>query len=280
MSATAELTQESTSRFVQAGDVKVHYNEAGTGEPVLCLHGAGPGASGWSNFFGNIGPLSEHFRVLLVDMPGWGQSDTVAVTAEPRAQYQARVVRNMLDALGIEKANLVGNSMGGAATLSFAYDYPDRIKKMVLMGASSGGPSLFAPMPTEGIKQLNAMYDNPSPEGFRRLIEVFVYDPSRISEEVLRMRYEGAIGNQAHLKAFIESRKAPPRDLSAELNKIKTETLIIFGKDDRFVPLDVGLRLLSGLSNSQLHVFNQCGHWVQFDQAAAFNELVTNFLKK
>ena len=80
MSATVELTQESTSRFIQAGDVRVHYNEAGTGQPVLCLHGSGPGASGWSNFFRNVGPLAEHFRVLLVDMPGWGGSDTVTVT--------------------------------------------------------------------------------------------------------------------------------------------------------------------------------------------------------
>ena len=142
MATTAQLTEEATSKFVQAGDIRMHYNEAGTGETVIFLHGGGPGATGWSNFVRNIGPLSEHFHVMLVDMPQYGGSDDVIMT-EPHSTVTARAVKDMLDALGIEKANLVGNSMGGAATLAFAVDHNERLNKMVLMGSGGGGVASF-----------------------------------------------------------------------------------------------------------------------------------------
>src|ERR1051325_8799505 len=99
MTPTAELTEESTSKYAQAGSIKLHYNEAGSGTVVVMLHGGGPGASGWSNFQRNIGPLSGSHRVLLVDQPGFGKSDYVPLT-EPLPTITARAVRALLDTLG------------------------------------------------------------------------------------------------------------------------------------------------------------------------------------
>ncbi|HLY67277.1 MAG TPA: alpha/beta hydrolase, partial [Chloroflexota bacterium] len=100
MAVTLDLTEEATSHFIQAGDIRMHYNEAGSGEAVICIHGGGPGASGWSNYNRNIAALSQRFRVLLVDMPGFGKSDAVVIKGESRPEYNAKAFKNFLDALG------------------------------------------------------------------------------------------------------------------------------------------------------------------------------------
>ena len=164
---SAQLTEEATSRYVQAGDIRLHYNEAGAGPPVLMLHGGGPGASGWSNFVGNLGPFAEKYRTMLVDLPGYGKSDPT-VMDQPRNRVNATALRDMLDALNIEKASLVGNSMGGATSATFAIMYPERIDKLALMGSAGGGVSVTTPLPAEGIKVLNEVFDDPTLENFRR----------------------------------------------------------------------------------------------------------------
>jgi 2,6-dioxo-6-phenylhexa-3-enoate hydrolase len=275
MAATASLTEQSTSKYAQVGDFRLHYNEAGTGPAVVMLHGGGPGASGWSNFQRNVGPFSERHRTLLVDMPGFGKSDSVVVT-EPRSQLTARAVCGLLDSLRIERASFVGNSMGGAASINFAIDFPDRVDKLVVMGSAGAGQSLFVPMPTEGIKVLNQVFDNPTADGMRRLIQLMVYDASFLTEELLEGRLQAAL-NPGHLEARKKSSSAQ-RNFAAELGNIKAKTLIIWGRDDRVVPLDTGLRLLWSIPGAQMHVFGNCGHWAQFEHAEEFNRLVVDFL--
>ncbi|NIO07437.1 MAG: alpha/beta fold hydrolase [Deltaproteobacteria bacterium] len=277
MAGAASLTETETSKYVHAGSLRIHYNEAGTGPAVIMLHGGGPGASGWSNFQRNIGPLSERFRVILIDFPGFGKSDSVVVN-EPRSQVNARVLCDLLDALRIDKTHLIGNSMGGASGLNFAIDYPDRIDRLVIMGAAGAGQSLFVPMPTEGIKVLNQVFDNPTIEGMKRLIQLMVYDSSFLTEELLQQRLQDAL-NPQHMEARKKS-KAVQMDLSRDLAKVKAKTLIIWGRDDRVVPLDGSLRLLWGIPDSELHVFGRCGHWAQFEHAEEFNRLVMGFLTR
>ena len=275
MTATATTTAESTSRFADVGGFRLHYNEIGSGPAVVMLHGGGPGASGWSNFQRNIGAFADHHRTLLVDMPQFGQSDSVVVN-EPRSQHSARAICTLLDKLGIEKASLVGNSMGGGASINFAIDYPNRIDKLVVMGSSGAGQSIFSPMPTEGIKILNQVFDNPTTEGMRRLIQVMVYDSSFVTDELLQDRLQAAL-NPGHLEARKKSVNSQ-RDFSHDLGNIKAPTLIIWGKDDRTVPLDTGLRLLAAVPGSRMHIFGQCGHWAQLEHADEFNRLVLDFL--
>jgi 2,6-dioxo-6-phenylhexa-3-enoate hydrolase len=276
MTTTAQLTEAGTSRFVQAGDLRMHYNEAGTGDTVIFLHGGGPGATGWSNFIRNIGPLAEHYHVMLVDMPQYGKSDDVVMT-ETHSEVTARAVKDMLDALGIEKASLVGNSMGGGATLAFAVDYADRLEKMVLMGSAGGGTNIFDHQPSEGIKILMHVANNPSVEGLRSLFQVMVYDSSFVNEELLQQRYQGIVDNPGHQEARSKSSRVF-RDIFPQLAKVKTPALIIHGRNDRVVALEGSLRLLSVLENSRLTVFNKCGHWAQFEHADEFNRLVMDFL--
>lgn len=133
-----EITFESTSRYAQVReDMRLHYHEAGVGhaETVVLLHGGGPGASSWSNFFSkNIAVLAQRFfHVIAVDQPGYGHSDK-HTEHEQYNRYSATALLNLFDHLGIERAALVGNSLGGGTAVRFALDNPKRAGRLVLMG--------------------------------------------------------------------------------------------------------------------------------------------------
>lgn len=276
------LTEANTSKTIRAKniDLNLHYNEAGSGDTVIMLHGGGPGAAGWSNFSRNVDAFSEHYRTILLDCPGFNKSDAV-VADKPRDVLNAEAVKGLMDELGIEKAHLVGNSMGGATALSFALAYPERLDKLVLMGAGGGGQSLFSPMPLEGIKLLVALYQNPSFELLKKMIQVFVYDPSLMSDELIQGRYENMMRKPEHLENFMKSIANAPKivtDFSTRMSEVKARTLVIWGRDDRFVPLDHGLKFLWGIPDADLHVFSKCGHWAQWEHAEKFNKLTLSFL--
>ena len=275
---TTQLTEAGTSKFVEAGGIKIHYNEAGTGDPVIMIHGGGPGASGWSNYATNIGPFAEKYRTLLVDMPGYGKSDPVTMK-EWRNRVNARAIKDMFDKLGIEKAHFVGISMGGCTSATFAIMYPERIDKLVLMGAGGGGISLWQPLPQEGIKVLNEVFAVPTLENFRKLINIFVYNPQNISDELLKQRLQATLDHPEHLEARKNS-KPGLEDLTAELDQITAKTLVIWGREDRFAPLDHALKFIWHIKDAQAHVFSKCGHWAQYEKSDPFNRMVIDFLSR
>jgi len=276
------LTEESTSRFVQVKvgefDLKLHYNDAGQGsETVVMLHGSGPGASGWANFNRNVGAFVDAgYRVVLLDCPGWSKSDTIVNTGS-RSELNARSLKALLDALGLDRVHIVGNSMGGHSAVAFALLYPQQVGKLVLMGGGTGGPSQFVPMPTEGIKLLQLLYREPTLENLKRMLNVFVYDASSLTEELMQARLANILARRDHLENFVKSLAANPKqftDYGPRLGEIAAPALVIWGRDDRFVPLDVGLRLVWGMQNAEMHVFSRCGHWAQWEHAEKFNRMV------
>ncbi|MFY0677335.1 MAG: alpha/beta fold hydrolase [Neptuniibacter sp.] len=281
------FSESDSSKFVDAvvdgTTYKVHYNELGSGEQtVIMLHGSGPGATSWANFNKNIGPfVNENYRVILMDCPGWGKSDPVVCTGS-RSDFNAECLKGLMDGLDIQKAHLIGNSMGGHSVVAFALNNPDRIGKLVLMGGGTGGPSQFVAMPTEGIKLLQGLYRDPSIEALKKMMSVFVFDSSNLTEELFKTRLENMLSTREHLKNFVKSIDANPKqfpDFGTRLGEISAETLVIWGRDDRFVPMDIGLKLIRGIPNAQLHIFNKCGHWAQYEHADRFNRMVLDFLK-
>ncbi len=287
MTATTQaLTEASTSKFVRIheGDLnlQLHYNDAGQGaETVVMLHGSGPGASGWANFSRNIEPLvAAGYRVILMDCPGWSRSDPI-VCSGSRSDLNATALKGLLDALDLDRVHILGNSMGGHSAVAFALANPARVGKLVLMGGGTGGASPFTPMPTEGIKLLQGLYREPSIDNLKKMMSVFVYDSSDLTEALFQARLDNMLGRRDHLDNFVKSMAANPRqfpDFSPRLGEISAPTLIVWGSNDRFVPMDTGLRLLAGLPNAELHVFNRCGHWAQWEHADKFNRLVLDFL--
>jgi 2-hydroxy-6-oxonona-2,4-dienedioate hydrolase len=279
-----ELTQAGTSRFVQTKKWRIHYNEAGEGHPIVMLHGSGPGASGWTNFSPNLGPLAQGFRAIAADMPGWGESDTA--TPDDRDHVEALLL--LLDALGIEKAAVIGNSMGGLTALRFAAEHPDRISHLIPMGAPGPGVNIFTPggSGSEGLKVLFRTYADPSPENFKQLVSVMAYDQRFATDELAEQRSRTALAHPEHLENFLEASRrgtvagpsAALAGLATQLPGITTPTLVVHGRDDRTLSFENALRIVATIPDSRLLLLNRCGHWAQLEHAAEFNRTVSSFV--
>jgi pimeloyl-ACP methyl ester carboxylesterase len=269
-----------TSRYLQLAKVRIHYNEVGDGPPLVCLHGGGPGASSWSNFAANIPVLMRSYRLLLVDLPNFGKSGRLVIEGPPLS-FHARVMDELLGALGITKAAFVGNSYGGQVAIKTAIDFPARVESLVVIGSAPTVHSLFTPMPVEGVKLIGQYYrgeGGPTYAKMKQIISTMVFDQRFATEEVVRARYEASIDPE-----LIRVNTAPPpvrQDLTAELPRVAAPTLVLWGMDDRAGALDVGLLMTRAMQNAQMHIFTKCGHWVQVEREGEFNELVLNFLAR
>jgi 2-hydroxymuconate-semialdehyde hydrolase/2-hydroxy-6-oxo-octa-2,4-dienoate hydrolase len=265
-------------RTIDAGGIETSYLEAGSGEPVIMLHGSGPGVSALANWQHNIGTLSQRFHVLAPDIVGFG------ATERPyHIVYSLRTwtdhIWAFLDAHDIEKTAIVGNSLGGRIALQMATDRPDRITKMVLMGAPGVGMTL-----TDGLGALRAY--QPSRDAMRDLLRnYFVVDPAMITDKLVAIRYEASIADgayEAYRAMFFDPRHAGSElgITENEVRAIATPTLLVHGREDKVVPVAVSVTMLGLLPNADLHVFSACGHWTQIERADEFSALVADYLAR
>ncbi len=272
-------TEEPMGKFAKSGDLSIYYHEIGTGYPLICIHGAGPGASAWSNFKGNVGELSNHYRTILMDMPQYGKSDKPTIEGG-RLAFLARAIRDFMEALNIKRAHFVGNSMGGQAALKLAIDYPDRVDRVVVIGSTPiKAGSIFQPLPLEGIRNIRNYYrnDGPTPGKMRQVLESLVCNTSLITDKLVQERFQASIDPEV-VKLF----KKPPadsEDLYFELAKVKAKVLLAWGQDDRAGALDVALLMLRLLGDSRLYIFPRCGHWAHVEHRDEFNRVVLQFLQ-
>ncbi len=273
------LTRDNTSRFAQAGDVKIHYHEAGSGPVLLCIHGGAPGAFGWGNFGRNLEALSRHFRVLVVDLPGYGKSDKPNIEG-PRTSIYAGVFVAMLDALGVDKAHVMGMATGGLVALKIAIDYPNRIDRLIVIN-SPGGLSLFHPGNPKPASHDYYGGDGPSMEKMRQTVSRIVHDPSILSEDIIRERYEASIdpdfmANPPEGKGGTAGQTLEP--LWQQLDCIQAHTLVIWGRDNQTLNFDNAIFMLHRIPNVRIHIHGRCGLWVPFEKALEFNSNVIGFL--
>jgi 4,5:9,10-diseco-3-hydroxy-5,9,17-trioxoandrosta-1(10),2-diene-4-oate hydrolase len=277
---TAELTEH-----VVAVDGKpIFVAEKGSGPAVVMLHGGGPGASGVSNYGRNIDVLARAYRVIVPDMPGYGRSSKHVDHDDPFG-YLADAIRGLLDDLGIATAHLVGNSYGGAAALRLALDTPNRVDKLVLMGP--GGIGTTRGLPTDGLKSLLSYYgdEGPSREKLAAFIRTYlVYDGAAVPDELIDVRYQASIDPEVvanpPLRRPAGLRTLWRMDLTRDkrLRRLATPTLVLWGRDDKVNRPAGGPMLLNLMPNAELVMTSQTGHWMQWERAELFNDLVTEFL--
>jgi 2-hydroxy-6-oxonona-2,4-dienedioate hydrolase len=280
--ATAEITEEGTSRTVEAAGIRIHYHEVGEGDiPVIMLHGGGPGATGWSNYAPRtLRPIAERHRVILMDQPGFGGSDLPPADM-PRGQFFVTCFLEFLDKLGIKKATLVGNSMGAGNAVNFTTAHEERVERLVLIGGI-GGTNIISHEPTEGTKIIDEAYADPTLENFRRFFDMMLYDTSSIGDDVLQARVDAALERPHQLEARLEASRrfgmGVRRDNSEALSKMNVKTMVFFGRNDRVSTVEAALRAVTLIPDSRLVLFSHCAHWVQYERPEAFNGTLLEFL--
>jgi pimeloyl-ACP methyl ester carboxylesterase len=274
-SSTTTAPPEAAGSTVAVGEIVTHYHDIGAGSPVLLLHGSGPGVSALANWRRTIGPLAEHFRVLAPDMVGFGYTSRPDGTVYGPDTWLAHVV-GFLDALGVDHAHVIGNSLGARIALGLALEHPDRVDRLVLMGA------WVLRRETSPALAVTRSYE-PTPEFMRRVLEGFAYDPAIVTDAMVEERYRASVepgAYEAYAQMFRDAQHAGNATTLPDeaLQQVRAETLIVHGFDDKVIPYELSVRMLTLIPDSRLHVLRQCGHWAQLEHADAFNRLVTGFL--
>ena len=263
-------------KSILANGIQTNYHELGLGDPVLLIHGSGPGVTGWANWRLTIPALAENFHVIAPDIVGFGYTERPG-DVQYNMETWLNHILGFMDALGIEKAHVVGNSFGGGLALAMAIRAPQRVERLVLMG-SAGLPFSL----TDGLDRVWGY--TPSIENMRGLLDLFAFDRSRVTDDLARMRYDASIRpgiQEAFSRMFPAPRQNGINALASNEEAIKVlphTTMIVHGREDKVIPLASSYELFNMIQKAQIHVLGQCGHWTQIEHAARFNMLIGNFL--
>ena len=279
--ASADLREITTPAGI------VRYYDVGNGPPLLFLHGSGPGVTGWRNFRGVLPVFAQSYRCLVLEFPGFGVSDDFG--GHPMVTAQG-VVAPFLEALGVDRVDIVGNSMGGGVGINFAIHHPDRIGRLVTIGGI--GTNIFSPGPSEGIRLLQEFTEDPSRQRLVDWLNSMVYDHSLVTDELIEERWQLATDpetlaaarrmyGKAAFAAMMDMMKTADVPMPwAQMHKVAAPTLLTWGRDDRVSPLDMALIPMRTIPNAELHVFPNCGHWAMIEAEATFESTVLAFLSR
>jgi pimeloyl-ACP methyl ester carboxylesterase len=262
--------------FLDVDGIKTFFVERGDGEAVVLIHGAAPGACSQVSWQPNLDPLAKAgFWVIAYDQPGFGHSGQ---PEDYSLEYRVQHAKAFIDALGLTHYHLIGNSVGAYIAARLALEDP-RVDRLVLISSS-----VLAPSGSEGAATMAREHSaalrsfEPSLESVREMTKKTLYKRELVTEELVQARFEMSSGPR--YEAQLARRTAPPqRPILDELPKLAPKTMILWGKNDRGAAVERALLLFDLIPGAELHVFDECGHWVQWDQAARFNQLVSAFLK-
>lgn len=261
--------------YLEADGLKTFYVKAGSGFPVVLFHGAAPGASAKLNWQLNIAPLAAAgFTVYAYDQPGFGLSDN---PQDLSIEYRVSHAKAFIDALKLERFHVIGNSVGGYIAARLAIE-DRRTSKFVTTTSGTLAPKGSAESQALGQQHSEELREYvPSLESMRALTLGTLFRKELVTDEVVKERYEMSIGKNYEAQQRRRGVK-PPRPVLEDLKTLKTETLLLWGNKDRGVSVERGLLLFELIPNAEFHLFDNCAHWVQWDQAERFNRLVADFL--
>ena len=270
------MSRPEVSKSIKTGSFNTNYHDNGSGFPVILVHGSGPGVSAWANWRLVMPLLAEKRRVLALDYVGFGYTDRPHGIHYNIDTWIQQTI-DFMDALGIKQADFVGNSFGGALALGMAVVHPERVRKVVLMGAMGVNFPI-----TEGLSKVWGY--QPSIENMKELLTMFVDNQAFASDELAKIRYEASIEpgfQEAFSSMFPQPMQNSVRDMAKYEDKLaglKNEFLIVHGREDKVIPVENAYKLINMLDKAELHVFGHCGHWTQIEKSVPFATLVNNFL--
>jgi pimeloyl-ACP methyl ester carboxylesterase len=269
--------ESASSKFIEASGQSTHYLETGRGATVVHYHGGGAGADYWGNWKDCLPLLADHFRVIAMDMIGFGKSAKPAAASYDYGQAQRnRHLAGFIEALGVGAVNLVGNSMGGATSLGVAIARPDLVKKLVLMGSAGVAVSNPDPAPMKAL----AGYDY-TIDGMRRLIAVLTGPNYAADEAIVKYRYDLTMqpGAREAIQAIGQANRSGGLTYGEdEIRKVLAPTLVVGGKVDAIAILARTYKFLELIPNSWGFVLPGCGHWVMVESPKEFCAVTRAFL--
>lgn len=256
--------------------LRLHFLDEGRGPVVLWLHGSGPGASGFSNFKGNYPAFAAAgFRNLVVDLPGFGRSDKPE-DAQYNLDFFVTAMTGFLTAVGVKRATLLGNSLGGAIALGLALAEPQRVEKLILM-APGGVEERETYFKMIGIQRMVELY-NAGPLGIeqmRRIMSLQLFDSSQLDDTLLAERVAVAVHQPRNL---FTTMMVP--NMTERLEELQVPILGFWGTDDNFNPASGALKVLQHAPHARFILLNRCGHWVQVEHRTLFNTTCLAFLNE
>ena len=267
-------------QYIDIGEVaglptRIHYHEQGEGEAVIFLHGAGGGASGYSNFKGNYPEFAEAgYRAIVPDLIGYGLS-----SKHDLPQYDLDLfiagVKGLVDGLGLEKVTLLGNSLGGAVALGYSLAHPDDVARLILM-APGGVEDLDTYLAMPGIANMFEIYKSgkTGAEAMRAVMTMQLFDPSLLSDEIINERAPIAATQTNAARSVL---KVP--NMTAQLHQLRCPVFGFWGVNDQFNPVSGTMKLMDNCPEARMVLVNRCGHWVQVEHREMFNRSCIDFLK-
>lgn len=276
------LVQTPQDRYVQVGQINTRYWTSGDkGTTVILLHGIGSSVETWAY---NISVLAQHHRVYAVDLVGAGRSEKPPVTYS--LSYLAQFVKDFMDALSIECASLIGNSLGGGVVLEFALNFPGKVEKLVLVNSLGLGKEITLTLRLATLPFVGRLF-KPTRSGTALALKQSVYDSTLISNDWVELYYQIATLPKAWeavvglIKTNIDLfgvRTEIYNTIVDRLPTITAPTLVLWGQQDRVLPVTHAAVATKGLPNARVHIFDPCGHWSQVEHSEEFNTLVLEFL--
>jgi 4,5:9,10-diseco-3-hydroxy-5,9,17-trioxoandrosta-1(10),2-diene-4-oate hydrolase len=258
-----------------ASGLHLHYHDIGSGEPVVFIHGSGPGASGHSNFKRNYPAFAAAgHRVIVPDLPGYGASD------KPETAYTldffVDALLGLLDALDIQRCALVGNSLGGAIAMAIALRQPQRVTRLVLMAPGGLMDKALYYQQMEGIQRMAAAFASGElreAAGMKRLLALQLFDPALIDDDTVAER----VAVVAEQPSCVLSTMDVP-NMAARLGELSCPILVFWGMNDRFCPVSGAQTLMQACRQIRCVLLSECGHWVMVEHRALFDRECLAFL--
>jgi pimeloyl-ACP methyl ester carboxylesterase len=277
------LNHRPEDQYIQVGDIRTRYWALGDGpSTAVLLHGLGGYLENWED---NLSALAQSRRVYALDMAGFGRSDKPQV--EYTIQYLAEFVREFMLVQQINRAALIGESLGGAVALQLTLQHPQLVEKLVLAASAGLGKDVSIYLRMMTLPILGNVLARPSREGSVQLMKEIFYDRNLITDEWIDEDFEMSSlpGAQRSLLSalrlscnFWGIRSEVYQPILNRLGEIKLPTLVIWGAQDRILPVAHAHRAAESLSNARLHILDLCGHVPNIERAVEFNALVLDFL--
>ncbi|MGH2350711.1 MAG: alpha/beta fold hydrolase [Chloroflexota bacterium] len=284
--APSELPQTPAAETCRltVGGIAQRVLVAGTGDPLVLLHGLGGSADEWLSV---LPALAERSRVIAPDAPGHGFSEKPPCRDGHRYDlgYYTTSVLGVMDALGVRQAPLVAVSGGGPVALSIALAHPDRVSKLVLVDVAGLGREVAWSYRIATLPLMHLALRRRDRRSIERFGRALCYDPDRLPEGWVDHRLE-IWATPGAVEAFFATVRAglsllgQKVDFTARLGEVRQPTLLIWGRQDPTVPVAHAIAAHRALPNSQLRIFDECGHMPMWEYPEAFAQTVLDFLDR